>query len=74
MGKPGVCKRTPALSKSLLLLHEKFSKALLHEALLDLWLETNGYDIHPDLMSEKMLSDYEKDIINRSELHRKRMK
>ena len=67
MAHPGVTKRPPSLgSRALSELHGKWSKSVIHEALVDLWLESQGLDMHPADLSPQQLSDYEKDVERRS--------
>ncbi len=63
----GVFKRCVAMPSPGRLLHEKLSKSTIHEALLDLWLEHNGLDVHPSDMTPEEWAEYEADVRRRSE-------
>ncbi len=63
----GTRKRWPALPKAVYRMHEQWSKATIHEALLDLWMETNGIDVHPSDLTEQQLNDYAECVKTRSE-------
>jgi hypothetical protein len=68
---PGL-KRQPRVGKQGRRLHEKWSKSTIHEALLDMWMETNGRDVSPDDMTDAEWEEYEADIERRSALRQGR--
>lgn len=61
-------KRFAELPTLLQAFHNNVSKATLHEALLDLWLEHNGLDIHPANLTEAQRISYREDVKRRSKL------
>ena len=65
-------KRNPNIGKMGRRLHEKWSKATIHEACLDMWMETNCHDCHPDDMSDEDWSAYEEEVERRSALRQGR--
>jgi len=70
----GALKRQPALPKLLRDFHATASKATLHEALLDLWLEHNSDkigDVHPVELSQDVWAIYIADVLRRAEARRR---
>ncbi len=67
----GTTKRQPVLPREAARLHEMLSKSTLHEALLDLWLEHTGRDVHPDSLGEDDWVEYLDDVRRRSEARRR---
>lgn len=63
-------KRFAVLPSSLGSFHERTSKSTLHEALLDLWLENSGLDIHPDDLTPEQLEAYRQDVERRAHIRR----
>lgn len=59
-------KRRPCVGRGGQLLHERWSKSTIHEALLDLWMESKGLDCHPDDLTERQWAEYAEDIESRS--------
>jgi hypothetical protein len=66
---PGL-KRRASVGKVGLRLHAKWSKSTIHEALLDIWMESNGKDVSPDDLTEGEWEEYEADVERRSLLRR----
>jgi len=64
-------KRSPNIGEKGWRLHEKWSKATIHEALLDMWMETNGRDVSPDDMTDDEWKEYKADVERRSALRRR---
>lgn len=67
---PGL-KRQPNIGKTGRHLHERWSKSTLHEALLDMWMETNAKDCSPDEMTDEEWRSYEQEVERRSGLRRR---
>lgn len=67
-GTMGTIKRRAALPDRIAELHRKWSKATIHEALLDLWLEAHALDIHPNQMSDEQNEEYRSDVERRAAL------
>jgi len=61
-------KRHPRVGKIGQRLHAQWSKSTIHEALLDLWMESNSLDCHPDDLTERQWTEYAVDIERRSRL------
>ena len=61
-------KRHPQVGRVGQRLHARWSKSTIHEALLDLWMESHGLDCHPNDLTEHQWAEYEADIERRSRL------
>lgn len=65
-------KRRASVGKKGSALHERWSKATIHEALLDLWMESNGKDCSPDDLTDEEWAEYASDVERRSSLRQGR--
>ena len=70
MSRHGVAKRAPAIPRAALRLHSLWSKATIHEALLDLWLESECIDVAIDDVDAATLERYAADVERRANLRR----
>lgn len=64
----GNLKRKPAIGCRARKMHEAWSKATIHEALLDMWMEAHGKDCSPDDMTDDDWQAYVRDVERRSKL------
>jgi hypothetical protein len=66
----GVIKRQACVPAKAL--HEKFSKATLHEALLDLWMEHEGLtSTHPGDLTDEQWAKFHEMVAFRSDARRR---
>jgi hypothetical protein len=61
-------KRRPSVGKFGQSLHDRWSKATIHEALLDFWMESEGKYCSPDDLTAEDWAAYQSDVERRSSL------
>lgn len=66
-------RRAPKVPPYALAIGVAYTKAQLLEALVDLWLQFNGHDVHPDDVSDEEWSKLFTEVGNRSRAVRRQM-